>query len=247
MTMRALSIAASAGAAYMHAIDLIAQNVANAGTTGYKRARMTFADLVDGQLGMGMRAATVERQFAAGTLRATSRELDLAVEGEGFLRVRRPDGSAAYTRAGDLRRDAEGRVVTADGLPLEPELVVPEGVTRIVVDPAGGVQGFDPDAGAFVEIGQVGLSRFANPAGLQPAGANLFVETATAGERTDGLPGQDEGFGWIRQGHLEQSNVDLVREMGDLAAAQRAFEINSRVIDAADQVLRAISRLGERP
>lgn len=239
MSLRALSIAASGGRALLQQIDLLAANLANAQTVGFKRSRALAATLP----GMnGAQLPPAETLFEAGKLQPTQRELDLAIEGDGFFRVVMPDQTVAFTRAGSLTLDPDGSLVTADGWRLDPPVQVPPGFTRIVVDPSGLVQGFDPEApDELLPLGQIELSRFANPAGLQAAGANVFRATDAAGEQLDGRPG--EGLGTIRQGHLEQSNVDPMRELAELVKLQRAFELNARVIQAADEVLQSINNL----
>jgi flagellar basal-body rod protein FlgG len=240
MTLRALTIAASGGSALLHQIDTIAGNLANVNSAGYKRSRATFADLpYSDAFGSGVRLQSTEKLFEAGKLQATQRDLDLAIEGEGFLRVLLPDRSAAFTRAGNLSLDAQGGLVTADGYLVDPPVNVPPGFSKIVIDPTGLVQGFDGEE--LQPIGQIEITRFSNPSGLQSAGSNLFRATDAAGERLDGRPG--EGLGVLRQGHLEQSNVDPIRELVDLIQAQRAFEINSRTIQAADEILQSINNL----
>jgi flagellar basal-body rod protein FlgG len=221
MTLRALSIAAAGGRAYLHQIDLLSANIAHAETVGYKRTRAI--------------GPTTETLFEQGKLKVTQRELDLAVEGEGFLRVLMPDQTVAYTRAGNLRLDNDRNLVTADGYLIDPPVMVPEGFGRLVIDPSGLVQGFDGDE--LQELGRIELTTFANPSGLQPAGTTLFRETAAAGERIDGAPGV------IRQGHLEQSNVDHLRELAELVRVQRSYELNSRMMQAADEILQSINNL----
>jgi flagellar basal-body rod protein FlgG len=230
MSLRALAIAAGGGRALLQQIDLIAANIANAQLAGYKRNRAAFADLAGG----GVRLQSTEKLLEQGKLQATQRELDLAIEGEGFFRVLLPDQSAAYTRAGNLKLDADGNLATADGNLIDPPVLVPPGFTKLVIDPSGLVQGFDGQE--LQPLGQIELTRFANPAGLQAFGATLFRETEAAGEKVDGL-------GVIRQGHLEQSNVDPLRELADLVQAQRAFELNSRLMQAADDILQSVNNL----
>jgi flagellar basal-body rod protein FlgG len=220
MTLHALAIAAAGGRTYLRQIDLLSANIANAGTIGYKRIRATDA---------------AETMFDQGKLQTTHRELDLAIEGEGFLRVRMPDQTAAYTRAGNLRLDDDRNLVTADGYLVDPPVMIPEGFGRIVIDPSGLVQGFDGDE--LQDLGRIELTRFANPSGLQAAGPTLFRETPAAGERLEGAPG------FIRQGHLEQSNVDHLAELANLVQAQRAYELNSRMMQAADEILQSINNL----
>jgi len=238
MSIRALAIAATGGRALLHQIDLIAGNLANVNSVGYKRSRATFADLLDRS---GVRLQSTGRIFDAGKLQATQRELDLAVEGEGFLRVLLPDQSAAFTRAGNLSLDAEGNLATADGYLVDPPIAVPPGYTRLVIDADGVVQGTYPDADEPQALGQIELTKFQNPSALQSAGGSLFRATEAAGEWIDGQPGRE--FGTIRQGHLEQSNVDPMRELADLIQAQRAFELNNRVMQAADEILQSVNNL----
>lgn len=240
MAIRALSISATGGRALLHSIDASAQNLANVQTPAYKRARVNFAELLYQRLdalraaGTGVEHLSTERVFAQGALERTGRDLDLAIEGEGFFRVRLPDG-VAYTRSGRLRADAEGNLVTAEGYPLDPPLTFTGG--RFLADAAGGVQGG----------GQIVLARFVNPSGLQARGESLYLETAASGPAAEGRPGET-GLGWIRQGHLEGSNVDVVGELTDLIAAHRAFEINGKAIEAADEILKSINELRrERP
>jgi len=235
MSLRALAIAAGGGRALLHQIDLIAANIAGARIAGYKKTRASFADLAGG----GVRLQSTEKLLDQGKLQDTQRELDLAVEGEGFLRVLLPDQSVAYTRAGNLKLDAAGNLTTADGHLVDPPVLVPPGFTKIVIDPSGLVQGSDGQD--LQPLGQIELTRFANPAGLQPFGTTLFRETDAAGEKVEGRPGEELGV--IRQGHLEQSNVDPMRELADLIQAQRAFELNSRLMQAADEILQSVNNL----
>lgn len=230
MSLRALAIAAGGSRALLQQIDLISANIAGAQLAGYKRTRATFADLVGG----GVRLQSTEKLLDQGKLQATQRELDLAIEGEGFFRVLLPDQTAAYTRAGNLKLDPEGNLTTADGYLIDPPVVVPPGMSKIAIDSTGLVQALDGNE--LQPIGQIELTRFANPSGLQPFGATLFRETEAAGEKVDGL-------GTIRQGHLEQSNVDPMRELADLIQAQRAFELNSRLMQAADEILQSVNNL----
>jgi len=227
MSLRALAIAAGGGRALLQQIDLISANIAGAQLAGYKRTRATFADLVGG----GVRLQSTEKLLDQGKLQATQRELDLAIEGEGFFRVLLPDQTVAYTRAGNLKLDPEGNLTTADGYLIDPPVLIPPGMSKIVIDSTGLMHDQDGDP-----IGQIELTRFANPAGLQSFGTTLFRETEAAGEKVDGV-------GVVRQGHLEQSNVDPMRELADLIQAQRAFELNSRLMQAADEILQSVNNL----
>ncbi|HVE39461.1 MAG TPA: flagellar hook-basal body complex protein [Planctomycetota bacterium] len=238
MSLRALAIAATGSRALLQQIDLIAGNLSHATSVGYKRSRASFADLLDRS---GVRLQSTSRMFDAGKLQATQRDLDLAVEGEGFLRVLLPDRSVAFTRAGNLSLDPDGNLSSADGYLVDPPIAVPPGYTKLTIDSTGLVQGVYPDADEPQELGQIELTKFQNPTGLESAGGTLFRATEAAGERIDGQPGQD--FGAIRQGHLEQSNVDPLRELADLIQAQRAFELNNRVMQAADEILQSVNNL----
>ncbi|MDX1532064.1 MAG: flagellar basal-body rod protein FlgG, partial [Rhodothermales bacterium] len=188
------------------------------------------------QLGHGATAVATARAFTQGSLMETGNALDLAVQGDGFFQVRRPDGSVAYTRDGTLRLDAEGTVVTQGGLALEPDLAVPPDAVDVHVSQDGIVtvrlQG-EPDP---IEIGQVELARFTNPAGLRALGGNVYEQTDASGEPAIGVPGED-GLGAVAQGFLESANVDVVQEMVDLIAAQRAYELNSKMVTTAEEML----------
>ena len=263
MTLRALSIAATGGRALMNKIDTIANNLANVNTVGFKKGRANFSDLFYEQVqragfgqvginqvptglsfGTGVRLSSTEKLFTQGSMEQTGRDLDMAIDGEGFLRVVLPDNTIAYTRAGNFNIDSEGSIVTSQGYRLEPSLSIPQNVTRIQIDATGLIQGFDPDVpNALQPIGQLTLSRFINPAGLEAFGENLYRETPAAGNRIDGAPGQGQGFGRIRQGFLEESNVDVIKELTDLIKAQRAFEINGNRIKASDEIIQDINNL----
>jgi flagellar basal-body rod protein FlgG len=263
MALRALSIAATGGRALMTQIDTIANNLANVNTVAFKRARANFADLFYQQVaragfgqpgrnqsptgiafGTGVRLQSTEKLFEQGALNRTDRDLDVAIEGDGFLRVRLPDNSIAFTRAGNLNVDREGNIVTAEGYLLDPPLTVSENVTRIVIDQTGQVFGLDPsNPQDLQQVGQLEVTRFINPSGLEAMGDNLYRETPAAGNRIDGQPGTQEGFGLIRQGFLEESNVDVIKELVDLISAQRAFEINGQTIQSADEILQSINQM----
>ena len=218
MALRALSIAATGGRAMMDRIDAIARNLAHAGTPAYKKTRANFADLLDQKVqGAGVRLASVEKLYHPGALRRPGRELDLAIEGEGFLRLRGADGAVAYTRGGRFDLDAEGRLVTSDGYRLDAPL-----------DPE---KGWTPEA-----LGRIGITRFVNPSGLEAVGDTLYRETPASGGPVDGV-------GRIRPGFLEESNVDAVQELVELISALRTFEINTKCIETADQVLQTLNAL----
>lgn len=243
MTLRALSIAASGGSALLRRIDLIAGNLANLQTAGYKRSRITFADLAAaGGAGGGVQAQPPTQILDPGRLEPTHRDLDLAIEGDGFFRVLLGDETVGYTRSGRLRVDGQGMLETTAGYRIDPPVTVPRGMDRIVVGPGGDVQGYSPRSPERLEpVGQIELARFPNPSALVPAGESLFRATDASGLAEVGLPG--EGSGWIRQGYLEASNVDEIRELAGLLEAERSFELNSKMIQAADEILQNINSL----
>lgn len=260
--LRALYTSASGMKAQELAIDNTANNIANVNTTAFKRSSLNFADLLYSsleqpgtavsaaqttpsglQIGNGTRAMSTTKSFATGTMEQTSNPLDLAIEGDGFFKVNLPNGQFRYTRAGSLRIDQTGQLVTADGYLMEPALTVPDGITLSQLNVAAdgtvsGVPSGQPDA--VTQIGQVQLYRFLNPAGLSSEGGNLYAATAASGAEVAGTAGQN-GLGFIRQGFLEGSNVQVVQELISLITAQRAYEINSRAIRAGDEMLSTAS------
>lgn len=260
--MRALKIAATGMAAQQMRVEVISNNLSNMSTTGYNARRAEFADLhyqqavrpgtinaSDGtilptgvQLGLGVRPSSVTMELAQGALSATGGDLDIAIEGSGFLEATLPSGQPAYTRDGALKRTGEGLLVTSDGHPVSPEIVIPEDARSISINAAGEVYVYFQDAAEGQLIGQIGLTGFANPKGLEAIGSNLFVQTEASGPALPGTAGQD-GLGTMRQGYLEDSTVDAVREVTDLIEAQRGYELNSKVISAADQMLAATTQI----
>jgi flagellar basal-body rod protein FlgG len=236
-------------------VDVIANNLANVSTTGFKSGRAEFQDLmyqtlretgsavtadnllpIGIQIGHGTRPVAVVPNLSQGNLQQTNNQLDLAIEGQGFFQVQRPDGTTAYTRAGDFKLDGNGRVVTSDGYPLQPELTIPTDASSISVGVDGTVSVLEAGQTAPTQIGTLTLARFTNPAGLNRIGRNLLTETQTSGTPITGTAG-DSGFGTISQGYLESSNVNVVEEMVKMITAQRAYEINSKTIQTADQML----------
>ena len=253
--IRALYIAATGMEAQQLNIDIISNNLANVNTTGFKKSRGDFQDLLyqtlrlpgapSGtgtqipagiQLGSGVRTASVNRIFTQGDFENTQNALDLAIEGEGFFQILMPDGSVAYTRSGTFKQDSSGRIVTPDGYPLEPPITIPSDALNISIDSDGTVSVLQPSNPVPTEIGNIQLVRFTNPSGLRSIGKNLFVTTAASGEPVTGTPGED-GFGTIAQGFLEASNVNIAEELVDLIVSQRAYEINSKAIQTADEML----------
>jgi flagellar basal-body rod protein FlgG len=254
--MLALYTAASGMAAQALAVQVISNNIANLSTTGYKRQRAEFQDLlydhvrqvgtqssnqgnilpVGIELGLGVKTVGTPRLMTQGNLSSTSNSLDLAVQGDGFFKILMPDGSFGYTRDGSFNLDAQGRIVTANGNVVQPGITVPPTASSITINQQGQVSVTIPGTTTPSVLGQINLTRFINEAGLQAIGDNLLVETPASGSPQDGLPMQN-GYGNIQQGNLEQSNVDAVVEMTNLITAQRSYEMNSKVITATDQML----------
>lgn len=260
--MRALKIAATGMAAQQMRVETISNNLANMSTTGYNTRRAEFSDLhyqqmaragtvnaADGtvlptgvQLGLGVRPAAVSITLAQGSLSATNSDLDVAIDGNGYLEVTLPAGQSAYTRDGALKRSADGLIVTSDGFPLVPEITIPADARSISINAAGEVYAYFQDRAEAQQIGQVTLAGFTNPKGMEAMGSNLFLETDASGPAIVATPGQD-GLGTLRQGYLEDSSVDPVREVTELIEAQRGYELNAKVISAADQMLGATTQV----
>ena len=256
---RALDVAATGMAAQEAKLDTVANNLANSNTTGYKRQDVEFEDLlyqnvrapvpgpngvapVGTQIGSGVRIVATARSFGQGTILQTDNPLDLAIEGNGMFQVLRPNGELGYTRAGALKVDATGKLVTSDGLPIEPSITVPADATSITVAADGAVTVLQPGNNTPNEIGRLELATFPNPSGLSALGHNLFATSAASGDPIVGVPGRD-GRGTIQAKALEGSNVDVVTEMIGMIRTQRAYEINSKVIAAADEMLRNATQL----
>lgn len=260
--MRALQIAATGMSAQQMRVDTVANNLANMSTTGYNARRAEFADLhyqqhtragtisaADGtlvptgvQLGLGARPAAVSMQVQQGTLTATGGDLDLAIEGRGWLEVTLPDGRAGYTRDGGLKRNGEGLIVTSDGHEVAPGLTIPQDANQISINAQGEVWAYFSDRVQPELLGQLTLAAFTNERGLEAIGSNLFVETEASGPALQGAPGE-EGLGTLRQGYLEESSVDPVRELTEMIKAQRGYEMNAKVITAADQMMAATAQV----
>lgn len=260
--MRALQIAAAGMTAQQMRVEVISNNLANMSTTGYNARRAEFADLhyqqlvrpgtinaTDGttlptgvQLGLGVRASAVTVMLSQGSLAQTGGDLDLAVEGEGYFEVTLPSGQAAYTRDGGLKLTGDGLIVTSDGYPVVPDIVIPPDTRSVAINGDGEVYGFFNDQVEPQLLGQFTIAGFTNPKGLEAIGSNLFVETPASGPAAVATPGED-GLGTLRQGYLENSSVDPVREITDLISAQRGYELNSKVITASDQMLGAMVQL----
>jgi flagellar basal-body rod protein FlgG len=260
--MRALHTAATGMMAQEQNVQVISNNIANMRTTGYKRQRVEFQDLlydhirrvgsqtsdqgnilpVGIDIGSGVKTVGTPRVMTQGTLSPTGSDFDVAIRGEGFFKVQMPDGTFAYTRDGSLQMDAQGRMVTASGNLIMPGITIPQGSTSLTINAQGQVSALAPGATTPAILGQLTLTRFINKAGLNAIGDNLFTETPASGAPQDGVANTD-GMGDLQQGNLEQANVEAVTEISDLIAAQRAYEMNAKVISATDQMLQSASNL----
>jgi flagellar basal-body rod protein FlgG len=260
--MRALSIAATGMLAQQTNVEVIANNLANMNTTAYKMQRAEFQDLLYQnierpgaasadtgavlpagiQIGVGVRTAATYRVTSQGNLSATGNPYDLAINGSGYFHVQMPDGTDAYTRAGAFALSPEGQIVTDKGYVVAPGIAVPNDATSVTINPQGQVQAQIAGQNAPSTLGQLELARFPNEGGLQANGDNLDTETPAAGAVLTGLPGS-VGYGTLQQGFLETSNVNAVQEITDLITAQRAYEMNSKVVSAADEMLQVTSKM----
>lgn len=259
--MRALSVAATGMDAQQTNLEVIANNIANINTTGYKRARAEFSDLLyqteraqgvpnranqaivpeGANIGLGVQTSAVRNIHTQGEITQTGNDLDLAIVGRGWYQIQTPDGQTLYSRAGTFNKNGDGQMVTIDGYAVIPNITFPADVSETVVSRTGQVMvriGNDPD---YTEIGQLTLANFVNEAGLKPLGDNLFAQTAASGEPIVAAP-EDPGFGYLKQSYLETSNVDAVKEITDLISAQRAYEMNSKVITTADEMMQIVSK-----
>ncbi|MBI4378810.1 MAG: flagellar basal-body rod protein FlgG [Nitrospinae bacterium] len=253
--IRAMYTAGTGMQAQQLNIDVIANNLANVNTTGYKRSRPDFQDLLYQtlrlpgttsqtgdqvptgiQLGLGTKPAAVSKIFIEGDMQQTQNELDLAIQGKGFFQVLRPDGTTAFTRAGAFKVDNTGRFVTSDGFPMTPTITIPNDVMSISIDQQGRVSVLRPGSVTPTIAGTITLANFLNPAGLAGLGNNLYMQTDASGTPRTGNPGTNE-LGTIQQGFLEISNVSVVEELTNMILAQRAYEVNSKAIQTADEML----------
>lgn len=259
--MRALAIAATGMSAQQQNIEVIANNIANINTTGFKRSRAEFTDLLyqterlqgvanrgrdaivpqGAQFGLGVRAAAVRSLQQQGAMAQTGNTYDLSLNGHGWFQILGADGETLYTRAGSFSTNANGQLVTVDGYQLSPTITVPNNTLNVAVSQTGVVSAIVAGQPQPQQIGQLTTATFANDAGLEALGGNLFRQTAASGTPITGVPG-DPGFGVVNQGYLESSNVDPVKELVNLIAAQRAFELNSKVIQAADEMAGVVSK-----
>lgn len=260
--MRTLQIAAAGMSAQQMRVEVISNNLANMNTTGYNARRAEFADLhyqqiarpgtisaatgavlpTGIQLGLGVRPTAVSMIVEQGVPVATGGDLDLAIEGEGYFEVTLPDGSAAFTRDGGLKLTGDGLLVTSDGHPVVPNITVPRDAQSVAINAEGELYAHFRDRVEPELLGQMSLASFSNPRGLEAIGANLFLESPASGPSMAATPGRD-GLGTVRQGYLEESSVDPVKEVTDLIEAQRGYELNSKVISAADQMLGAMVQI----
>lgn len=259
--LRALYISATGMEAQQLNIDVISNNLANVNTAGFKKSRGDFQDLLyqtvrsagapsgsdtqvpSGiQIGSGVRPASVQKIFSQGDFQNTQNALDLAIEGDGFFQVLMPDGTVGYTRGGSFKKDSSGRMVTSDGYTVEPSITIPSDALNISVSANGTISVLQSGSPAPVEVGTLQLARFSNPSGLNALGRNLFIPTDASGEAQAGAPG-DAGFGTIAQGFLEASNVNIAEELVNMIIGQRAYEINSKAIQTADEMMRTANEL----
>ncbi|WP_097461751.1 flagellar basal-body rod protein FlgG [Mangrovitalea sediminis] len=258
--MPALWVSKTGLAAQDMALTTIANNLANVSTVGFKRDRPDFQDLLyqikrqpggqnttnsqlpSGlQLGTGVRIVGTTKQFTQGTLQNTNQPLDMAVNGKGFFQVLMPDGSISYTRDGQFQLDSNGNVVTSEGYPLQPAITLPQNTTSVTIGKDGTVSAVTTDAANPQQLGQITLTNFVNPQGLEAIGNNLFKETAASGAPQEGQAGLN-GLGTIEQGMVETSNVSVVDELVNMITTQRAYEMNSKVVSASDQMLQYITQ-----
>lgn len=259
--IRALLVAATGMNAQKFNIDIIANNLANVNTVGYKKGRGEFAELVyqdikspgtsssensilsSGiQVGLGSKIVSVQKLFQQGEFVTTGNNLDLVIEGDGFFKLTMPDGSDAYTRAGSFRLDGEGRIVTSEGFLLNPEITIPPTSTSITIGNDGKVTVIEAGNTNPTEVGTIELVRFVNPGGLKPIGRNLYIQTAASGDPIEGTPGT-EGIGTILQGFVEMSNVNVVEEMVNMIISQRAYETCSKAIQTTEEILQMTNNL----
>jgi flagellar basal-body rod protein FlgG len=259
--MRALAIAATGMDAQQTNLEVIANNIANINTTGYKRSRAEFSDLLyqterakgianrpnqavvpeGANIGLGVQTTAVRNIQIQGELSQTSNDLDVALVGRGWFQIQMPDGTTAYTRAGSFNKSDTGQMVTPDGNVLEPGITIPNNASNVVINQSGQVSATIGTATTPTVLGQLQIANFVNEAGLQPMGSNLFTQTPASGDPVVSDPNTN-GFAYMKQGYLESSNVDPVKEITDLITAQRAYEMNSKVITTADDMAQIVSK-----
>jgi flagellar basal-body rod protein FlgG len=259
--MRSLWISKTGMEAQQTQLDTIAHNLANVGTNGFKRGHAVFEDLMYQnlrqagansseqtqlptglQLGLGVRPVSLSRNFSQGNLQQTGNTLDLAVKGNGFFQIQMPDGTVAYTRDGAFQVNSQGQMVTNNGFTVQPGITIPVDARSVTIAADGTVGVIRPGQSVLTSVGQLQLATFANPAGLEARGQNLFTETAASGTPNTGSPA-DDGFGALAQGYVETSNVNVVEELVAMIQTQRAYEINSKAIQTSDQMLQRLGQL----
>ena len=259
--IRALWTAASGMQSQQKNLDVVANNLANVNTAGFKKSRADFQDLMyqnlktSGspstnatqvptgiQIGLGSRLAAVTKIFTAGDFTQTGNELDMAIEGDGFYQIQLPDGGTGYSRSGSFKKDSTGRMVTSDGYPLLPAISIPSNATKVNIGNDGTVSVMQAGQNTPTQVGNIQLASFSNPSGLSAQGKNLFLPTDASGAATTGTPGQT-GLGTIAQGFLEMSNVSVMEEMVNMIVGQRAYEVNSKAVQASDEMLQTANNL----
>ena len=259
--IRSLWIARTGLDAQQTQLDVIANNLANVSTNGFKRSRAVFEDLIYQtlrqpgsqssqqtqvpaglQIGTGARPVSTARVFTQGNLQKTDNSLDIAVQGNGFYQILLPDGTTGYTRDGSFQKDNQGQIVTSDGYPLQPNITIPDNATSVSIGQDGTVTITQAGSAAVTQIGSIQVATFINPAGLLSIGQNLFLETAASGTPTPNTPGQN-GSGILYQGYVETSNVNVAEELVTMIQTQRAYEINSKVVSTSDQMLARLTQL----
>jgi len=259
--MRSLSIAKTGLEAQQMQLDAITQNLANTATNGYKRSRVVFEDLLYQnlrqaggpttqqtqlptglQMGTGVRSVATARNFSQGALTQTGNNLDVAINGQGFFQVQMPDGTTGYTRDGSFQVDAQGQLVTSSGFVVNPAITLPQGTQTVTIGRDGVISATVGNSTTPQQVGQLQLASFINPAGLEPRGGNIFLETAASGNAQTGNPAAN-GLGALQQGSVEGSNVNVVEELVAMIQAQRAYEINSKAIQTSDQMLARLAQL----
>ena len=259
--MNSLWIAKTGMSAQQTSLDVISHNLANVSTNGYKRANAVFEDLIYQNLrqvganateqnqlptglhlGLGVRTVATSRTFTQGSLQQSNNSLDVAINGNGFFEVNLPDGTIGYTRDGSFQLDAQGRLVTSSGLPVANGITVPPNAIKVSISADGIVSATLPGNPAPQQLGNIAMSSFVNPAGLEPVGQNMYKESAASGQPQQGQPGTN-GLGFIKQGFLEASNVNVVEELVSMIQTQRAYEMNSKAISTSDQMLAKLSQL----
>ncbi len=258
--IRALWTAASGMQAQQLNMDVIANNLANVNTAGFKKSRADFQDLMYQnlkttgapststtqtagiQVGLGTKSAAVTKLFTAGNISQTGNQLDISVEGDGFFQIQLPDGTTGYSRAGAFKRDNQGRVVNSDGYPLLPSITIPGNATTINVGNDGTVSVLQAGQPTATTVGNIQLANFSNPSGLSSMGHNIYQATDSSGTATTGTPGQN-GLGSTGQGMLEMSNVSIMEEMVNMIVSQRAYETNSKAVQASDEMLKQANEL----